>query len=93
MIPEQFFLNPTSITQKQYEALRMFFVEKKSGKQVAETFGYTYRGFTTMVSNFRLALKNQGSAQFFIQRKKGRKEDNLILQSKELIIALRKKYY
>ena len=42
MTPIDFFCNPTTIAQKQYEALRMFFVEKKKAGQVAQRFGYTY---------------------------------------------------
>jgi len=49
MGPVDYFNSPSSIAQKQYEAMRMFFVEKKSGKIVAERFGYSYRGFTTIV--------------------------------------------
>ncbi len=94
MTPEYFFLNPKTIAHKQYEALRMFFIEKKSGKEVAKCFGYSYRGFTTTVTNFRKALKTtDDDTIFFIDKKKGRKEDKQIAQAKETIIRLRKKYY
>lgn len=92
MNPQEFFLTPNSITQKQYEALRMFFIDKKPGKDVAQHFGYSYRGFTTIVSNFRSSLE-AGDDIFFITRKKGRKEDKQILNAKNVIISLRKKYY
>ena len=50
-----FFSQPQSLYQKQYEALRMFYFEKRPAIEVAEKFGYTYRGFTTLAFNF---LKN-----------------------------------
>ena len=43
MNPEDFFLKPQTIAQKQYEALRLFFVEKVLAKEVSEKFGYSYR--------------------------------------------------
>ena len=92
MEPIDFFQNPQTIAQKQYEALRMFFVEKKSASEVAHKFGYTYRGFTTIVSNFRKELKREdGKNLYFNELKPGRKE--VEQESKETIINLRKKYY
>lgn len=89
-----FFLNPSNITHKQYEALRMYFVEKHSVSEVAEQFGYTYRGFTTIISNFRKQIKTKTSSELFFQeRKRGRKATQQIQRAKEIIIQLRKKYY
>ena len=91
-MPDEFFTYPNSIAQKQYEALRMFFVEKKKAKEVAQIFGYTYRGFTTIISNFRKNLKeNNGKDLFFKELKRGRKEteDDYVT----IILQLRKKYY
>jgi len=51
MTPKEFFMEPRALAQKQYEALRMYFIEKKPAKKVAMRFGYTYRGFTTLVSD------------------------------------------
>lgn len=94
MTIDKYFLTPNSIAHKQYEALRMFFVERKPAKDVAHTFGYTYRGFTTIVSNFRKDLKtNTIESMFFAERKKGRKRSSDILDAKTLIVQLRKKYY
>ena len=92
MEPKDFFIKHSTVAQKQYEALRMFFVENKGAKEVAQKFGYTYRGFTTIVSEFRKKLK-QGKHDelFFKENKRGRKES-----SKDLvdgILALRKLYY
>ena len=40
MEPKTFFLQPATITQKQYEALRIYYLENKTAKEVAEKFGY-----------------------------------------------------
>jgi transposase len=92
MHPIDFFSSHQTIAQKQYEALRMFFVEKKLVSEVALKFGYTYRGLTTIISNFRKELKNGNSKElFFKEQKHGRKE--VERQNKEVIVSLRKKYY
>jgi len=41
MNEKKYFLIPTSSKQKQYEALRAYFVEEFSAKEVANKFGYT----------------------------------------------------
>jgi hypothetical protein len=95
MKPDDFFLRPKSIAHKQYEALRMFFVDKRPAAEVARSFGYTYRGFTTIASNFRKALGKSADAagMFFLERKKGRKKDEKVLGAKDIVVQLRKKYY
>ncbi len=72
MNPSDYFFHFTSISHKQYEALRMFFVDKRPALEVANTFGYTYRGFTTIVCDFReTCMQNPQSDLFFQERKKG----------------------
>ena len=94
MSPVDYFNSPSSIAQKQYEALRMFFIEKIPGAEVAKKFGYTYRGFTTISSNFRKQLMNQDCKEpFFISKKKGKRRNSQTHRTKKLVIALRKKYY
>jgi hypothetical protein len=93
MKPEEYFFKPQTIAQKQYEALRMFFVERALAKDVAKKFKYTYRGFTTIVSEFRKKLGNEDITElFFHEQKKGRKRPEYISDAKELIIHLRKQY-
>jgi len=94
MEPVSFFLNPNSISQKQYEALRMYFVENIAAKDVAAKFGYTYRGFTTIISNFRKKLKNNDvSSLFFLPSSKGRPITEVMNTISQEVISLRKKYY
>ena len=57
MNEKDYFLNPSSIAQKKYEALRAFFVAELSAKEVAAKFGYTYRAFTSLVADFRKARR------------------------------------
>ncbi len=57
MIPTDYFLKHNTIAQKQYEALRAFFVDKLSAKETAEKFGYTLRAFNSLVADFRAKLK------------------------------------
>src|SRR5512147_1281598 len=47
------FLEPANSTQRQYEALRAFFVEGLSGPEVAERFAYTPGSFRVLVHQFR----------------------------------------
>ena len=53
MNPEKFFKNPTTPGQKQYEALRAFYIEKGPGREVARKFGYTYSAFNSLKQRFK----------------------------------------
>ena len=93
MNEKNYFLIPTSTKQKQYEALRAYFVEDFSAKEVANKFGYTFRAFTSLVADFRKQRKEKQNNELFFQVKKpGRKE----MQQKGAIISkvveLRKAY-
>ena len=89
-----FFSQPQNLFQKQYEALRMYYFEKKPAIEVAEKFGYTYRGFTTLAYSFSKKLKEGYSEElFFKEFKKGKKPSKNRIQTKEIIIEMRKKYY
>ena len=96
MIATDYFLKHNTIAQKQYEALRAFFVDKLSAKETAEKFGYTLRAFNSLVTDFRTNLKQELLSQddpFFQVRKKGRgikKDTDDLLK---LIIEMRKKNY
>jgi hypothetical protein len=50
---ENFFLKPKSVSHRQYEALRMYYIENIQAVDVADYFGYKYRAFTSIVSDFR----------------------------------------
>lgn len=94
MTAKDYFEHPQTIAQKQYEALRRYFVDGYPAKQVASEFGYTYRGFTTIVSEFRKKLKSSDSQDpFFYENPKGRKPTEQIRSIRQTIINLRKKNY
>ena len=51
--PASYFLKPRSPRQRQYEALRAYFVEGKSSEEVARAFGYSPGAFRVLGSHFR----------------------------------------
>lgn len=53
----QFFLQPSSSQQRQYEALRAVCVENLSQKEAATRFGYSYGAFRQLVLQFRTASR------------------------------------
>ncbi len=91
MKPKDYFNNLSAIAKK-YEAMKAFFVENMSAKNVAKKYGYTISTVYTMTKTFKINLKeNPEIDPFFIVPKKGRpfkKESDQLI---ELIIALRKK--
>ena len=94
MDPKSFFLYPAMVTHKQYEALRMYFVENRPANEVADHFGYTYRAFTSLVATFRNKLNNDATGSFFfVEYRPGRKTSPATHEVKSLIIDMRKKYY
>jgi len=94
MIPENYFSKPQSIPHKQYEALRCYFFDSQKAEVVARKFGYTYRGFTTIVSDFRKRLTQYAQQDpFFQPRPRGRTKSVSEGEAREVVINLRKKYY
>jgi hypothetical protein len=89
-----FFKSPNSVAQKQYEALRMYYMEGASAQLVAEHFGYTYRAFTSLVTIFRRkVIMDPKDCIFFVENSPGRKISAETTNAKSVIIEMRKKYY
>ncbi len=88
-----FFQIPASSPQKQYEALRSFFIEKASADVVAKKFGYSKTTIYSMIRDFKRRLQT-GDAQdhFFKIPAVGRKVAPEHDELRALIILLRKKY-
>ncbi len=85
-----FFLYHSTTAQKQYEALRLYFVEGVPAVEVAKKFGYTYRGFTTIVGDFIKKCKNNDTKDlYFTDKPRGRKRPDNILSAKNIILSLR----
>lgn len=92
---KDFFLNPTHITHKKYEAMRALCIEKASAKDVAERLGYSIFSINAMKRDFVAALKSHkiDSSYFFITKFPGRNPDEKKARLKERIIELRKQNY
>ena len=63
----QFFLEPATPRQRQYEALRAYFVEQLPVKEVATRFGYTPGAFYGLCHQFR----HTPNRAFFLSTKPG----------------------
>jgi hypothetical protein len=50
---QDFFLRPTQVLHRQYEAVRAVFVEHRPLPEVAQQFGYSYGGLRNLVADFR----------------------------------------
>ena len=49
----RFFLEPLHPKQRQYEALRRYFIDQRPSKEVAAEFGYTEGSFRVLCHHFR----------------------------------------
>jgi hypothetical protein len=89
--PARFFLVPSSPRQRQYEALRAFFVEELPSADTARAFGYTPGTFRVLCHQF---CHDPQKRQFFqsscVGRPPGVRRND---QVREQVIALRKKNY
>ena len=87
--PRGFFLEPASPKQRQYEALRAYFVEQRPSAQVARDFGYTPGTFQVMCHHFR----RDPDVVFFVSPRPGPRHQPKKSAARELIIELRKRNY
>lgn len=91
---KSFFEVPRSVSHKQYEALRMYYVDGFPAREVASRFGYTYRAFTSLVTSFRRKLlTDPRDSIFFVENTPGRKVSSETDKCMSVIIDMRKKYY
>ena len=87
--PRGYFLEPASPKQRQYEALRAYFVEQRPSAQVARDFGYTPGSFQVMCHHF---LHNP-EVVFFVSARPGPRHQPKKSAARDLIIELRKRNY
>jgi hypothetical protein len=86
----QFFAAPETPQQRQYEALRAYFVDGGPSAEVASRFGYSPGSFRVLCHRFRHAPDfRQG---FFQVLRTGPNHAPLRDRTRELVIALRKQY-
>ncbi len=63
----KFFLTPVSTKQRQYEALRAYFVEGRPSREVARDFGYSAGSFQVLCHHFR----READPAFFVSPRPG----------------------
>jgi hypothetical protein len=85
----QFFDEPATARQRQYEALRSFFVEGLPSAEVARRFGYTPAAFRMLCYDFR-----RGELpDFFATTRTGPREQPKKSKVRDQVVALRKRNY
>ena len=62
------FLNPDTSAQRRYEAVRAYFIENQSPREVAERFGYAYGTVRNLCSD----VYKTGKLPFFLPDQRGR---------------------
>lgn len=85
--PRRFFLEPTSPKQRQYEALRAYFVDQRPSAEVARDFGYTPGSFQVLCHHFR----RHPDPVFFVSPRPGPRHQPKKSAARDLIIELRKR--
>jgi hypothetical protein len=64
----EFFAEPADPTQRRYEALRAYLLERRPAGEVAQAFGYTVETLNSIVRDFRA-----GRREFFLASRPGPK--------------------
>jgi hypothetical protein len=85
----RFFAEPSHPRQRQYEALRAFFVEDRPSHEVARAFGYTPGSFRVLCHQFR----RDPDPQFFHSPSPGPRTQPHKSKAHDLAVALRKQNY
>ena len=88
-----FFLTPNHPTQRQYEALRAFYVDHLPAQDIAQRFGWSLNYFKNLRSQFHQLCVANTPPQFFLDKHPGPSETELPPAVKQAIITLRKKAY
>lgn len=85
----RFFAAPASARQRQYEALRAYFLEARPSAEVARRFGYSPGAFRVLCHDFRHDLL----PEFFATPRRGPRLQPKKDQAQKQIVALRKRNY
>ncbi len=85
----RFFLEPRHPRQRQYEALRAYFVEGRPAKEAARAFGYSVGSFHVLCHHFR----RDPAPAFFTSPRRGPRSQPKKAAARETIVALRKQNY
>ena len=82
----RFFLEPASPRQRQYEALRAYFVEGRPAPEVATAFGYSVGALHVLAHHFR----RDPAPAFFLTPRRGPQSQPKKSAARDLIVRLRK---
>jgi len=85
----RFFADPETPRQRQYEALRAFYLEELPSAEVAHRFGYSPGAFRVLCHAFRRG----GLPEFFATAHPGPRGQPKKSRAQEQIVALRKRNY
>jgi hypothetical protein len=85
----RFFTKPASPRQRQYEALRAFFIEQLPSAEVARRFGYSPGSFRVLCHTFRRGELSD----FFTAPRPGPRGQPKKSKVREQVLALRKRNY
>jgi hypothetical protein len=84
--PQRFFLEPALPKQRQYEALRAYFVEGKASQEVARAFGYSPGAFRVLCFDFC----HDPHPTFFLSTRPGPRTQPKKSAARDLIVQWRK---
>ena len=85
--PYRYFAHPKSPGQKQYEALRAFYVDNLPARVVADRFGYTVPSFNALKQKFK-----SGKLSFKFTEKPGPQGSRLPKEIQQRIFDIRRVY-
>src|SRR6516164_3356968 len=86
---QRFFEEPATPRQRQYEALRAYFLEELPSEEVARNFGYSPAAFRVLCHAFRYGRL----PEFFATGRPGPRSQPKKSRALEQIVALRKRNY
>jgi hypothetical protein len=84
-----YFERPKTASQRQYEALRAYFIEELPSGKVARRFGYTAAAFRMLCYDFRRGKL----PDFFEVRRPGPRQANKKEGVRDIVVELRKRNY
>jgi hypothetical protein len=92
---KEFFLRPSQVTHKKYEALRALCVDKRKADEVARSLGYSIHSIHAMKKEFAKAVAagSVDSGYFFVTHTPGRRADEGKAKTRDRILELRIQNY
>ena len=85
----RFFERPVTSGQRQYEALRAYFIEGLASAEVARRFGYSPAAFRMLCYDFRRGHLSD----FFVVKKRGPQQQPKKSKVHDIVVDLRKRNY